>query len=90
MNSNAFDKGYEIVWIGHGRAHIKRIPDLPIVEVYKLKCIDDFTGEKISFWNLRPLAMTDEKIDDALPKNWRDKSFAGFRKFQELEDWLRS
>lgn len=90
MRKNAFDLGYKIVWIGHCRANLQRIPDLPIVEFYKFKYTNENDGKKNFFWNVRPLAMTDEKIDEALPKNWKDKNFMGFRKFHELLEWISS
>lgn len=89
MKKNMFDKGYEIIWVGHCRAKIQRIPDLPIAEIYKEKFIDDLSGKKSFYWNVRPLIMTDEKLDDILPKNWRDKYFMGFQKFHEINAWLR-
>lgn len=90
MNKNVFDLGYKIVWVGHCRAHLQKIPDLPIVELYKEKYVDELSGRKNFFWNVRPLVISDEKIDLALPKNWKDKRFMGFRKFHELEEWLES
>ena len=88
MKKNAFDKGYKIVWVGHCRAVLQRIPDLPIVEFYKAKYESAFDGSKKKYWNVRPLCMTDEKIDEALPENWQYKNMMGFKKFQDLEDWL--
>ena len=84
-----FDKGYEIVWVGHCRARCQRIPDLPVAEFYKDKFVDEITGNKFFFWNVVPLALTDEKIDDALPKDWRDKRYMGFKKFNDLKNWLQ-
>lgn len=90
MRKNAYDAGYEIVWIGHCKANLQKIPDLPIVEFYKVKCSDEISGKKKFYWNVRPLCITDEKIDATLPPDWRDRCYMGFRKFHELEQWLRS
>lgn len=90
MNKNAFDLGYEIVWIGHCRGHIRKIPDLPIVEFYKAKYENQFDGKKIFYWNVRPLVIKDDKIDEALPRDWRNKTTMGFKKFRDLEEWIKS
>lgn len=90
MRKNIFDLGYKIVWIGHCRAYLQKIPDLPIVEVYKFKYTEEISGIKKSYWNVRPLTTTDEKIDSILPRDWKNKNFMGFRKFYELEEWLKS
>ena len=89
MKKNAFDLGYEIVWVGHCRGHLQRIPDLPIVEFYKAKYENEFDGSKKYYWNVRPLAMTDEKINEVLPVHWQNKNIMGFKSFRDLEEWLR-
>lgn len=90
MKKNTFERGYEIVWVGHCRAHLAKFAELPIVEFYKSSYLDSFTLKSSHAWSIRPLAMTDEKIDFALPNNWRDKTFFGFKKFVELLEWLES
>ena len=90
MKENVFDLGYKIVWIGHCRAVLQKIPDLPIAELYKFKYNSEIDGKKKSYWNIRPLSMTDKVLDEVLPKNWKDKNIMGFKRFNDLEEWLQS
>jgi hypothetical protein len=87
---NTFDLGYELVWVGHCRAHLKKFNALPIIEFYKSNYVDEWSGKKVSTWSFRELAMTDVEIDKALPNNWKFKRVSGFSKFNELHEWLCS
>lgn len=88
MVQNSFDLGYELLRVDHCTFHLRKLPDLPIVEFCRHRYIDDFSGKKMTSWSLRPLPITDEKIDATLPKDWKDRAVYGFKNFSEILDWL--
>lgn len=94
MYENAFDKGYDIEYQPgrDGYAMLRKSGCLPIIELYRVK-VDDkvtwFAKKEKKLWFIRELSLTDDPINEVLPKDWQTMKYRGFDSIDTFRRWVR-
>ena len=95
MYENAFDKGYDIEyqWGRDGYAMFRKSGCLPIIELNRVTVDDKITWyakKQKKLWFIRELTLTDDPINEVLPKDWQTMKYRGFDSIDHFRKWVRN